>query len=323
MWKKLFFIPFFIISVIGTVVYANMLLTDPLTGIFSFQSGTLFTIIYLCIALSLTALFFSIIVMLSGNWAIPLFTAIFGALVPLMMIAETPLNMIMAGGFLLSFIIGMIYSLQKLKTYIHFSPSQLISPPVKLIILVLVLTLSYSYYSLAETELKAKGFSIPDPLIDAAIAMSGTNLSGEATSDTSTPQPSLPNINLTTEQITMLKQNPALLKQFGVTAKDLDAIIASQQKAGKTTSKGGAESTESPNLIKTMVKSQLDNALKPYETYIPPFLAVLFFTSVVSISSLTGFFLPIILWILFWIFEKSGFIKFTKELREVKKLDLS
>ena len=312
-WKKLFFIPFLIVSVIGCVVYANILLADPLGDLFSLQSGTLLTIIYLCIGLSLSALFFSFIVLLSNNWFLPLFAAIISGLIPLLMITESPLNIILCAGFLLSFIIGMLYQMQKMRSYITFSATQLLIPPIKLILLVLTLTLAYGYYSVATTDLTQKGFSIPDPLIDAAIAMSGTS---QATSGgVSTPtQPAIPSINLTSEQVAQLKQNPALLKQFGLSAKDLDAYLSPK----KTTT--GKEPSESSSLIKTMVKNQLNTSIQPYLSYVPPLLAIVFFGSVASMSSLAGFILPLLIWILFILFEKSGFIRFDKELREVKKL---
>jgi hypothetical protein len=60
--------------------------------------------------------------------------------------------------------------------------------------------------------------------------------------------------------------------------------------------------------------------LKPYMTYIPGFLALMFFFAVNSIVALLGLLVSPLLWLLYLIFEKTGFIKFEITTREVKNM---
>lgn len=74
------------------------------------------------------------------------------------------------------------------------------------------------------------------------------------------------------------------------------------------------------DLIKQTVKDQIQNLIKPYSSFIPAFLAVLLFLTLQSLTSLINLLIYPLLWITFYILEKSGFVHFETETREVKKL---
>lgn len=75
-----------------------------------------------------------------------------------------------------------------------------------------------------------------------------------------------------------------------------------------------------PDLIKQTVKDQIQNLIKPYLNIIPAVLALLLFITLQSLTSIMNLLIHPLLWIIFYILEKTGFIKFTEETRLVKKM---
>jgi len=96
---------------------------------------------------------------------------------------------------------------------------------------------------------------------------------------------SSPQLSLPQDQIELLKKNPDLLKQS-----------------------------------KQIVKDQVQSFIKPYLNFIPPALALLLFLTLQSITSLVNLLIYPLLWITFYVLEKTGFVKFVTETREVKKM---
>lgn len=74
------------------------------------------------------------------------------------------------------------------------------------------------------------------------------------------------------------------------------------------------------DLIKQTVSEQLQNFIKPYLGFVPSLLAIVLFFTLQSLTSLINLANLPLLWITFYILEKSGFIKFTTEMRPVKKM---
>ena len=72
--------------------------------------------------------------------------------------------------------------------------------------------------------------------------------------------------------------------------------------------------------LKQAVKTQLDSIIKPYLGAVPAILAVLLFFLLQSLTSLINLLIYPLLWILFYIFEKTGFIKFTEEQKTLRKM---
>ncbi len=327
--KKLVFIPFFISAVLAVVVFGSLVIQDPLSTIAVFSFSQLMQMLYLSISLLLAAFFFCLIVALSNSWEIPLFASVLGALIPLMIISSGPANIILAAGFLLSFIVGQFFLLQKLRTYLTFQPGQILSPTAKLLVFVLTFVISLTVYWTVNAKIIDEGFSVPDSLIDTAIKLSGVsskltdpNLAG-STSNETVPL-SLPQIDDKTAAL--IKNNPALLKQFNITPEQFDAYLKSQNQPPKTPSKASPTQTKptipdpANNLVQNLLKSQLDEAIKPYLSYIAPLMAMLIFATLISFNSLVGIILPLLLWLIFEILEKTNFVHFEKEMREVKKL---
>lgn len=80
------------------------------------------------------------------------------------------------------------------------------------------------------------------------------------------------------------------------------------------------EQQQTSNLIKSAVKDQIQNFIKPYQNFIPALLAILLFFTLQSLTSIISLIIDPLLWLIFLILEKSKFIRFEIEQRPVKKL---
>ena len=74
------------------------------------------------------------------------------------------------------------------------------------------------------------------------------------------------------------------------------------------------------DIIKQTVQDQIQSFLKPYLGFIPAVLAVLLFLTLQSLTSIINLLIYPLLWLTFYILEKTGFIKFVVEQRPVKKM---
>lgn len=75
-----------------------------------------------------------------------------------------------------------------------------------------------------------------------------------------------------------------------------------------------------PDLLKQTVKDQLQGLIKPYQGFVPASLAVMLFLTLQSLTSILNLLIYPLLWVTFFILEKTGFVKFEVEQRPVKKL---
>lgn len=206
----------------------------------------------------------------------------------------------------------------KLKSYLTFDATFLLTPSIKNLTLFLILALSFGYFLSINSKIKTEGFEIPDALIDQALKIAAPpslNFKGEKYL-AQLPQ-------LTEEQIKLLKQNPELLKQSGVDPKMLDSIPKSSSASKQINSKGQTSQTSNNlgvDFAKSLVKDQFKNMIKPYLNFVAPILALLFFLGLQSFSAILSILVSPLIWFIFKILESSGFVKFTTEMREVKKM---
>lgn len=152
-----------------------------------------------------------------------------------------------------------------------------------------------------------KGFEIPDSLIDTAIKIASP-------SETTSQKAQTPKFSISKEQINLLKESSALLEQYGIDPKILDNLSSSANNSVDS------EEILPQNIIKKTLKDQLQNALEPYLGIIPAVLTALLFFTLLSFASILNLFIYPLLWIIFYILEKSGFVKFTTETRTVRKM---
>lgn len=300
MFKKLAFAPIFLALFAFTIFQFNNFLNT--TDLLFFSIESLVTLFSLTATLLLSSLFFVIFVSLASDWKLILPINLVAASLPFLLL-PAPLNYLTS---IITFAaIGLVFLAQnnKMKSYLSFRPIDLISPSVKTLAGLLIIAFSVGYFFTAQQSIKEKGFDIPDELIDTALKFTPQITDSEKSSSQTLPE-------ITPEQLEILKQNPDLLRQYGLDPSVLDRL------------EGPSAQNEAPSksLIKQLVKKQLQTVFEPYLPVMPYILAVLLFLTLHSFIALLSVTLPMIIWIVFSILEKTGFISFQKEMREVKKL---
>lgn len=235
---------------------------------------------------------------------------ILGAVTPFLFVGQQQAIFVCIGIFLSGLITFWFHS-QTMKNYLTFSAPKLIAPPAKQAILMVTIFMAIAFYIGVHQSIQKNGFQIPDSILDIAINLSKAQNGSMPSTDTSTTQ--IDNSPISAEQLQALKANPALLKQYGLDPKILDTLQ-------KPSSVKDAAKFTFQDQIKNTIKTQAENFIKPYQSFIAPVLALLFFISMTSLSSFFGIFFTPIVWLIFRFLEWIGFIHFEKEMREVKKL---
>lgn len=328
--KKLLFAPVFL----GLVAYSVYLLKPYLTSygvIFAVSYSEFINLLVFSGTILFSAITFAVFSCLAQDWKL-IGPVSFFAGAPCVYFLPQPLSFVIAGALILSLVFNYLMLENSLKNYFTFKPTELLGPSIKSLTFLIVLVFSIGFYLSINKEIQTKGFEIPDTLIDQALKLS--------------PQPEdLNNIKgikflaqtplITQEQIDFLKKNPDLVKQAGYDPKILDNYSAptpasspktqqSSQKQQTTTQlpslPGIQIPTSSADLTKKLIKSQFQKMIDPYKGIIPGVLALLFFVALNSLVSLLGIFNTPITWFVFQLLQSSGFIRFEKEMREVKKM---
>lgn len=300
--KKLVFAPLFLIAFIFLIYQLNPLFSSY-DLIFTLSLNTATQLIMLSALILLSSLLFVLFATFAQDWKLILPIGILSSLIPLVLINPS-VGAILTVGTLFTLLLTYLILESSLKSYLTFTPSSILGPPIRHLSTLLVLIMSVSFYLSTNKIIGEKGFEIPDSLIDSALELTSSSLPS-----TEAEQPTLPQIP--PEQIALLKQNPDLIKQYGLDPKILDSL---DQPASKTSTK------PDQNLIKQAVKDQLQNVIKPYLAFVPAALAVLLFITLESIVSFLTILIYPLLWLIFYILEKSGFVKFVTETRSVKKM---
>ncbi len=291
--KKLIFALFFLI-VFSIVIFQLNPLLKSYDFIFSLSWDSAIQLFVLTGFILLSSLLFVIFASLAYDWKIVLPVGLLASLIPMAMIGPS-LGLILSVGVLVSLFLTYLGVENTLKTYLNFAPTTLFGPSIRLLSSFLILVISLTYFLSINSVLQKESFQIPDSLIDQALKL--TPLPKE----TSQPQQQTAQPQITQEQINLLKQNPDLLKQYG-----LDPAKAPQNLLNDT--------------LKQTIKDQLQNIIKPYLGIIPAVLAVLLFFILQSLTSILNLLIYPLLWVIFYILEKSGYIKFSEEMRPVKKM---
>lgn len=307
--KKLTFAPLLLINFILLLYFFNPFLKST-NLIFSLELNTFIQLITVSLLVLFSSLIFVLIGSFSSNLKIIIPIIILVSALPFALI-ETKLAIILAAIIFISLLLTFVGLETKLKTYLTFSAANLLSPSIRQLSGWLILGLSLIYYLSVNSVIQQQGFQIPDSLIDTALKF--------------TPQTALPPVQgfkydnrliaqlpqLTPDQLELFKKNPQLLKQYGIDPKDLDNINPSSN----------ATSPANMNdFLKQTVKDQLQSLIKPYQDFIPAILAVLLFFTLQSFIAVLSIFLSPLLWLIFFILEKSNFIHYEIEMREAKKL---
>lgn len=249
----------------------------------------------------LSALFFVIWAILASDYRYLAGLIVICAL-EIYLLLPSPINFVLIIGVVLSMFLVFPMIGQKLKTYLTFEPMFLFTPLIKNFVSLLILTISIAYFLSLNSLIQSRSFEIPDSLIEGSLNLMPVEQQTQEESEQKLP------FNLSADQIEYLKKNPGLVRQYGFDPKFLETIDL----------KKPAEASR--DLLKASIKAQAENAIKPFEPYIPMILALLFFLTLHTFSGILSLFIYPLLWLVFYLMEKMNFITFTKEMREVKKL---
>ncbi len=309
--KKLAFAPIFLVIMAYMVFLTQGFLNSPYL-IFSVDLAVILQLGIFILIILLSGFSFVVFAALAQDWKIVLPVALVAASLVVIFLVP-PVSFLVALGVLIALSLTFFLLENRLKSYLTFQPNSLLGPSIRTFVTLVILVITMGYFFAINQNIATNGFHIPDALIDAALRL--TN-SPETVSQTGqeTEQPSLASFGISKEQLDLLKQNPALLKQYGISPQILDSLTKSASNA-----KGAVAST-GEDLIKKAVQDQLQNFIKPYLKLIPYLLTLLVFVTLVSGTSLLMFLTTLLVWLTFLILEKSGFITFTTETREVKKM---
>ncbi len=316
--KQFAFTPLFIVTSLALTFFFKPALVDylniffkPNFGIIEFGSIALF--------ISLTALSFATIVTLSQKFIVSFISALLASATPFLFL-DTNLAVVTALGLLVSFTLGYFNLNIALTSYIDFKPASLLSSPSRLVSFFLLLTLTFTYYLNANSTIRKDGFEVPKPLVewavDLTLQMQGMTVKGDKRYLAQ---------SLTPEQMELLRQNPQVLEQFGVNPDDLMEFVSPSQTSISANQNSVQLIPSIPgvnlkDVLMTQTSNMLDLALKPYLTFIPFILAFMFFSLVSLLNWLISFLVGPLVSLIFYILEKSGFIKYEKTMREVKKI---
>lgn len=323
--KKIVFIPLALVLFTTSIFYYQQILKQFLDVFFKPYGGIIEFGILAAIIL-FTSLSWIIFMCFSQSFKYLIIPLLISVAIPFLLFQSNVglvIGIIYALGLLTTF-----FNLQtNLKTYINFKPSELLIPAIKLLNTFTLISFSIGYYFFVNTIIQTQGFKLPETLIDWAIDLS---LQSQQTQN---PQvlgkkylAQIP--TLTQEQIDLLKQNPQILQQYGLDPNDLDEFVPGTNTANEPISPNQNAVSITPTLpganLKDILKAQISNSLeamlKPYHYAIPVVLAFMFYSLSSLILWLLSFFLAPIISLIFLIFDKSGFVTYQKEMREVKKM---
>ena len=321
--KKIVFTPLALVLFATSIFYYQQILKQYLDVFFKPYGGILEFGILAAIIL-FTSLSWIIFMCFSQSFKYLIIPLLTSATIPFLLFQSNVglvIGIIYALGLLTTF-----FNLQtNLKTYINFKPSELLIPAIKLLNTFTLISFSLGYYFFVNTIIQTQGFKLPETLIDWAIDLS-------LQSQTQSPQvlgkkylAQIP--TLTQDQIDLLKQNPQILEQYGLDPNDLDELVPGTP-SNKPISPNQNTVSITPTLpganLKDILKAQISNSLeamlKPYHYAIPVVLAFMFYSLSSLILWILSFFLSPIISLIFLIFDKSSFIAYQKEMREVKKM---
>ncbi|MDD2822518.1 MAG: hypothetical protein PHQ59_00375 [Candidatus Daviesbacteria bacterium] len=307
--KKLIFAIPFLLSITAFYIQAEPILKDPML-LFSFDLNLLLQLIYFAVSITATAYFFITFTALASDWKIVAPISLVGSALVLLFIAS-PEATYLGIGLFLAFCAVFALLLNKITkdpTSFHTS-DYIIKPSGQLITIIVLITSAIVYLSISTSSQQ-----MVTKMIDSVVNLSTEFIKNQqlAPQSEGNTQPSLP--TLTSEQLTLLKQNPNLLKQNGIDPNILNQLDANKKNAPVTPQSIAAEAA------KPMIIKQVTDMIQPYLPFVPFIIAFVFYLNFQFFTSITSLLFSPLAYLLFYILEKINFIRFETTTREVKKL---
>ena len=321
--KKIAFTPLAVILWIG-ILFSYQSILNQYLDVFFRPYGGLVEFATLAAFILGFSISYSLFVTLSQSLKYTLPFIFLISLTPFIFLSSD-LSLVLMIGFLIILTLAFFNFQTNLKTYINFKPTEILNSPIRILNTLTVFSLSFGFYFHTNTIIQTQGFKLPEPLIDWAIDLSLKQNNPAVLGEKYLAQIPM----LTSEQLQLLKQNPQILESYGLNSDDLDQYIqdslsdepvSPNQKAVTLNPGSLIPQANLRDIIKAQISDSLDAIIQPYLFAIPVILAFMFY----SLTSLTlwllSFFIAPLLILIFYLLEKSGFIKFVTEMREVKKI---
>lgn len=304
--------------------------------IFGLNQSAANQLIQLACLLLFSSFAFVIFAALCGDRRIAIGVSILGALTPLLFSLSST-GLVLSGLYLLALISVFFMVENIMRHYYNFSPVVLLTPPIKNLFTALLFIICLGYYLSINSVIKQQGFAIPESMIPDAVVQQLISQQSSQLIKGDKYLAQLP--QLTPEQLQLLKQNPDVLRQYGVDPAILEQYETTTTSA-PSTSAPATPSTSSVQIpptstistgsiipsvamIKKMALAPINDMLNKYQFLIAPILALILFSAFSFISFIFFFFNLInggLMKLIFYLLEKSGFVRFEKEMREVKKI---
>lgn len=306
-FKRLFFVPFFL-SMLFTAISSGKIFLEDFNLIFSIDINVFYQMLLFSSALFFTGIFFSVFITLSQNLKIALPVILLASVIPFFVLPQA-LAAVFSIGIIIAGTVQYLILKGRLNTYVNFRPSELLSSIVKDLAGMLVIVFAVVYFMSANSFIAQNGFQIPDAIFDTVSKLVPLPEEGQLFENAELTK----ELPISKKQLESLKQNPQLLKQFGLNPSALDKLTMNEK---------GAQIPSTKEFLKQTFNTQIQELIKPYQHFIPIILGILFFFTIRSILSVYLFTTSFFIWIIFALLEKTGFISFTKEMREVRKLQV-
>lgn len=305
--KKYLFAPLFL-AVLAAACFSIIPFWGSTSIIFSLGLDTFLQLVILCGLVLAASLSFVLFATFASDLTLILPIVLVAGLIPIALIAY-PLGLILGGGFILVLTANFLILNKSLNSYLTFQPAQILSPSVKNLTTFLIIVISFVYFLSINAQIKKEGFQIPDSLIETALKLSQPE-SPPTPNKQINSQLSITRAQISEQDIAELRKNPELLKQYGIEPNQLDLLNQTPEQITPV----------DQNLLKDTLKKQFQGIISPYQDFIAPVIAVLLFFTLSSIAAILGILLSPLIWLIFFILEKTGFLKFTTETRPVKKM---
>lgn len=247
---------------------------------------------------TISCLFFTISNIFVKKWRVyvPIFAS--AALTSFILI-PTPLVFILMICFFAAFLLNFFMVNIQLNSYVNFNAAKIFSPPVRNLARIIILIIALGYFLNTFSQIKDKGFEIPDSLIDTAIKFVPQTSQLDKEVD-------LEQLGISQQDLQNLQDDPQLLEQLGINPQLLKSLDQPAQ--------------TDQSLFRQIIKDQFQKAIAPYSNYMPFILAVLLFFTLDWLLSILGMLIGPILWLIFYILQKTGSITIAKSTIEVEQL---
>jgi hypothetical protein len=295
--KKLLFAPLFLISLTAFFYLAKPIL-DPTAVLLSLDWSAFWQLTFITLALVLAGFFYVVFCTFAQNWKLVVPVTIIAAAIPFLFF-PTLINEIFAVGILITYFLIYAILTSHLQNYLSFQPNVILNSPIRNSATLIIVFFSIASFMVMKANIDKNGVQIPDQVLNTIqqVMMQSMN-----PADADTPL-------LTPEACAVLKTNPELLLQKGVTQDQLELIDPQSCKLSQT------------GLQKKM-KEQATAIVSPYAKIIPYIMAFTLFLTLTSVAAILNIFLPFLIWATFSLLKAIGYFKFKTEMREVKKLEV-